>query len=340
MATTKAASRPNQRVKKDDSLVVKRTELMELVDANTTHMAALLPAHISVERMRSLIRQTVTRNPDLLRATRSSLFQALLTAVTLGLSPDGLLGEAYLIPFKAKGGETTITFIPGYKGLVKLALRSGKIARIEAQVVYESDQFDFAMGTEPFITHRWGVEERKDSTMEGISHFYAVAFFVDGTKQFEVMSLEQVGGIMDRAKAARGPWQTDPVQMGRKTVVRRLCNLLPLSPDLEIALRLEAEMENNLPQTADFELVGVPPAAIEAPATPQNGADGPKDAAEGDGGSEADATPPASTTPSEPAKEEEPKTLLCMECENEAEKVDPKTGLGYCGRHMPAALTK
>lgn len=339
MPTRKAAAnRPNQRVKKEDSLVDRRTDLMSLVNANTAHLTALLPAHISVDRMKALIRQTVTRNPDLLRATPASLLQALLTSVQLGLSPDGLLGEAYLIPFKNKGGDTTITFIPGYKGLVKLALRSGKIARIEAHVVYETDQFDFAMGTEPFITHRWGAEERKDSTMEGISHFYAVAFFTDDTKQFEVMTLEQVGGIMDRAKASKGPWVTDPVQMGRKTVVRRLCNILPLSQDLETALRLEAEMDNNIPQTADFELVDVPPAAIETTATPQDGAEEPQPApAEEDGGDTAP-EPGDSTTPPEEGKEEESKTLLCMECENEAEKVDPKSGLGYCGRHMPDHL--
>ncbi len=337
MAATKTP-RPQQRVKKEESLTVKRAALMGLVDANTAHMAALLPAHISVDRMKSLIRQAVTRNPDLLRATRSSLFQAMLTSVQLGLSPDGLLGEAYLIPFKTQGGDTTLTFIPGYKGLVKLALRSGKVARIEAHVVYESDQFDFAMGTDPFVTHRWGPEERKDSTMEGITHFYAVAFYADGTKQFEVMTLEQVGGIMDRAKASRGPWQTDPVQMGRKTVVRRLCNLLPLSPDLETALRLEAEMDNNVPQTAEFELVDVPPGAIETTATPQNGADGAEAAPEADDSAKTAEAPPAPSTSSEPAKEEAPTTLLCRDCDKEAEKVSPKDGAGYCADHMPAEM--
>jgi recombination protein RecT len=337
MATSRA-KRPNQRVTKEDSLVVKRDDLMRLVDANEAHLAALLPAHISPAHMKSLIRQAVTRNPDLLKATRYSLFQALLMSVQLGLSPDGMLGEAYLIPFKTQGGETTITFIPGYKGLVKLALRSGKVQRIEAHVVYESDQFDFAMGTAPFVTHRWGVDDRLDSTMDGITHFYAVAFYADDSKQFEVMTIEQVLGIQARARASRGPWQTDPVQMGRKTVVRRLCNLLPLSPDLETALRLEAEMDNNVPQTANFELVDIPPEAIEAPETPQHGAGAPEEAPEPNATSEPPPAPAPAESGAEDGKGAAPKTLLCMKCENDAEKVDAKSGLGYCANHMPAAM--
>ena len=58
------------------------------------------------------------------------------SADELGLEPGGALGEGYLVPY-----GSTCQFIPGYRGLIALARRSGQIVSLEAHVVHQHDTF-------------------------------------------------------------------------------------------------------------------------------------------------------------------------------------------------------
>jgi hypothetical protein len=75
-------------------------------------------------------------------------------AAALGLDCSGNLGSGYLVPFynnKIRAMEAT--FIPGYRGLLDLARRSGEIEDIFAECVYESDEFDYELGATPRLRH-------------------------------------------------------------------------------------------------------------------------------------------------------------------------------------------
>ncbi|PMU49001.1 recombinase RecT, partial [Pseudomonas sp. GP01-A3] len=77
-----------------------------------------------------------------------SLMSAVLQSVKLGLEP-GLFGQAYLIPY---GKE--VQFQIGYKGLIELAQRSGRISKIQAREVYEHDEFEVSYGIDDNIVHK------------------------------------------------------------------------------------------------------------------------------------------------------------------------------------------
>src|SRR5690606_13925450 len=80
--------------------------------------------------------------------------------------------------------------------------------------------------------------------------FYAKTVFKDGTIVTEVMSIDDVNRIRDRSDAYKAfkagkikstPWSTDPDEMGKKTVFRRLSKWLPASTDAEERLLQAAE---------------------------------------------------------------------------------------------------
>jgi recombination protein RecT len=81
--------------------------------------------------------------------------------------------------------------------------------------------------------------------------FYAVAVFKDGTRTFHALSKEQIEQVRDNSRGYQmakkygkeSPWDTHFVPMGLKTVIRRLCNLLPKSPELAMALALDEVTE-------------------------------------------------------------------------------------------------
>ena len=218
-------------------------------------MAALLPKHLNIERMSRIAIQACQRNPALLECTQASILLCLISAAQLGLEPGGLMGSAYLVPFKnTDTGKTEAVLIPGYRGLIDLARRSGEIAKIEARIVMDGDTFevDYGAGT---ITHRPAIKrltsgdeeipaEATGPVPEGFIGAYAIATFKDGRTQIEFMDAVDVDRIRKRSKASKnGPWVTDYLEMARKTTVRRLSKYLPLSPELAGTLAMEDAAE-------------------------------------------------------------------------------------------------
>lgn len=165
----------------------------------------------------------------LTKVSPQSVYTALVIAAQLGLEPAGLRGEAYLIPF---GGECKL--MPGYRGLIKLALNSGKVKDITARVVYEGDDFAVRLGTEESIHHvpMLGRVVGDGDAAPSVIAAYAVAIMADGSRKFEVMEKWELDRARATSKQANGDaWAKWPDQMYRKAPVRRLAKYLPLGSD-------------------------------------------------------------------------------------------------------------
>ena len=234
--------------------------LRGLAEMMKSKIAETLPKHITPERVIKALFVAASKNPDLYECTEESICKSLMDASSLGLDCSGTLGSGYLIPFNRntkdkKTGQWNrrkeCQFIPGYRGLIDLARRGGQIATIEAHAVYTQDNFLLQYGTESKLVH---IPNLQADRKEEFLCFYAVATLRDGTKQLEVMTLADVERIRDAAMAKNhqekpsGPWADHFAEMGRKTVVRRLCKYLPLSPELEKAFAIE---DRNSPEMID-----------------------------------------------------------------------------------------
>lgn len=214
-------------------------------EANRGTLEALLPNHFDSERMLKLALGALRTTPKLAAASLSSLLGSVVTCAQLGLEPNTPLGHAYLLPFdkreKRDGQwvttETQVQVIIGYKGMLDLARRSGQIVSIAAHEVCEGDDFRFAYGLEEELVHRPAMKNRGS-----VIGFYAVAKLQGGGYSFEFMSTDEVNHIRDKAAEKNrakkdgngrpiitGPWLDNYVEMGRKTVLRRLFKYLPIS---------------------------------------------------------------------------------------------------------------
>lgn len=217
-----------------------------LLDRMKPQIALALPRHLTPDRVMRVALTSIAKTPDLLECSQQSLAAAVLQAAQLGLEPDGILGYAYLVPFKG-----IATLIPGYKGLLELARRSGKISTIEARVVHAKDRFRFAYGLKPVLEHT-PAQEAETGDLVAV---YAVAHLKDGGLQWELMWKREVDAIRKRSRAsASGPWVTDYEEMAKKTVLRRLCKMLPASVELQQAVAMDERAEIGLPPI-DLEVV-------------------------------------------------------------------------------------
>lgn len=204
-----------QEIKKPDSI----KDLILSPEAKKQFKLAL-PRHLTPDRFVRIALTALNRTPKLMQCKKESIIQCLLDLSQLGLEPDGR--KAHLIPY---GDQCTL--IIDYKGLVDLARRSGDIADIHADVVYENDSFDYSFGSEGKLIHKPALKDRGE-----IIAVYSFVRLKDGSSSYEVMNREEVKAIQERSKAkTSGPWKTDWNEMAKKTVFRRHSKWLPVESE-------------------------------------------------------------------------------------------------------------
>lgn len=222
-------------------------QLQNLFSKAAPKFGSVLPKHITPERMIRVAMSAWSRTPGLQKCTPMSIVGAVMEASELGLEAGSVLGSAYLVPYRnGKTGNMEAKLIPGYRGLIDLARRSGALLKMEARIVYEEDKFKVTLGTDPKIIH-----EPTFGDAGAAVAVYGVATFTEGGTQFDVMTIQEIDAIRRRSKASEhGPWTTDYNEMAKKTVIRRLLKYLPLSASLARALEVEDEAEDDLGRAA------------------------------------------------------------------------------------------
>lgn len=216
--------------------------IVKMVDQRADQFQALLgPDPLVWERFRTVALHAVTSDAKLLEADPLSVLEAIRDSATLGLEPNGLLGEGHIVTYRdGKSGRLLAQFQPGWQGLLKLARESGLIRSVGTGVVYERDSFDLTLGTDAALVHRpWLQEDRG-----GYVGAYAFAVMASGDLEPEWMPWSEVEMVRKQSKSAdRGPWVQWPGEMARKSVLRRLLKRLPRSKRLDRALELEQRLE-------------------------------------------------------------------------------------------------
>lgn len=208
---------------------------------NSVKMAA--PKHLDADRLIRLCLTTIKKDQNLLscwRNNKASVLASFMDSVQLGLEIDSR-GLAFLIPYK---GECT--FQVGYKGYISLAMRSGKLRNIYAEVVYESEQdnVNIELGLSRNLTHHFDFKIPRSGA---IILAYAVAVFLDGSTHFEYVQPQDVerakkkSQSFNSSKPQYSPWNTDEPEMWKKTAIKRLCKYLDLSPELAEAISKDDE---------------------------------------------------------------------------------------------------
>lgn len=225
-----------------------RDQIAYLLDQKKGELAKMLPKTLSIDRLLKVAQIAATTTPALAECDVPSLVGAIGQCAQMGLEPNTVLGHAYLVPFNvkrkdARGGERwvkSVQVVIGYKGLIDLARRSGQIVSIAAHEVCEADHFELVYGLDEKLAHTPAMGDRGQ-----VIGFYAVAKLQGGGHAFEFMSLHQVREIMKatQSKGGYGPWKDHFIEMGRKTVIRRLAKYLPLSVEFQTAAALDGMAE-------------------------------------------------------------------------------------------------
>lgn len=255
----KAPNNTGMIAKTQTNAVVKPAKsLKDYLKIYAGEISKALPAQIGPERFQRICMTALTQDASLKQCTPESFIGAVLNAAQLGLEPNTPLGNAYLIRYGNK-----CTFQLGYRGIIALARRSGLIAMIKAQTVYENDEFDYELGLDPKLRHIPAKGDRGQPI-----GYYAFYKTKDGDFDFEYMTKAEVQAHREKySKANNSPWNTEFDAMAKKTVIKRVLKFAPLATEVSRQIETDESVKSFNPAAADEEmqdLTLMPNEAIDA----------------------------------------------------------------------------
>ena len=220
----------------------KITHLNDYLESKRSSLIKIAPQGTDVDRIIRVAMFETAKNERLVQCSPSSVYMALAKACELDLVAGGVLHRASLVPMwdkKSKGYNAELWI--EYTGLMDLVKRSGEVAHFKAEVVYENDDFEHSFDLEKgeVLRHKKCHDNPGDLLLA-----YAVCFFKDGQRQVEVMRKDQINKIRKSSRSPdSGPWAQHTEEMWRKTVIRRICKYLPLTPKTTAVLEHDIQSD-------------------------------------------------------------------------------------------------
>ncbi len=179
----------------------------------------------------------INDNPALQQAfyqSPMSVIKSALQAASYDLPIDPALGYAWIVPFKNsvkddKGNWTKkmqATFVPGYKGLIQLCLRTGAYSCVpDAVDVREGELVSYDRLTGEAVFH-WieDEDEREELPIIGYAGYFRLKNGAEKTIYMTRKQIEKHEKKNRKGQDMGKGWREDFDAMAKKTVIRRLCS--------------------------------------------------------------------------------------------------------------------
>ena len=176
----------------------------------------------------SSIISIVTADSNLQEAFKNApitIVQSALKAATMDLPIENSLGYAYIVPFRngKAGGRMEAKFVPGYKGLIQLAIRTGFYRVINVTDIREGEFKYFNLLTEDFkFDFIEDFDERKKKKIIGWAAHYEM---LNGMTKTVYMTRSQIDAherANRKGKEMGWGWKNHYESMANKTVLRNM----------------------------------------------------------------------------------------------------------------------
>lgn len=212
------------------------------------------------ERFARIALTTIRNNSSLMKCSPQSLISSLMQCASFDMEPDAR-GLVYLVPYKNEA-----TFQLGYRGMIELAIRSGQVKSIRAEVVYRAEAeegfFRYYGGTDQRVEHNFDIL-RPELRRGEVVGAYAVAEMANGTKLLAFVDKAHIDKRKAASTGARSnysPWAGWEEEMCKKTAIKALCKTMPQSVE-KLHIGIAAEDAEN---ARYIDVKSAPQAAIES----------------------------------------------------------------------------
>lgn len=223
MTTTNTPAAPVTKVEKNitDGVLARITQFQQsgelILPKNYSAENALKSAYLVLVDVKDK-----DGKPVLESCTKESIANSLLRMVSDGLSVAKRQGS-----FIAYGGK--LSWQREYAGNIALAKRVAGLDKYKMNVILDGDTFEFEIdqesGRRKLIKHAQTLESLGKFVIKGAYFLYQLE---DGTKDMEIMTMDQIRAAWNQGNAKGGSpaHKNFPDQMAMKTVANRACKLL------------------------------------------------------------------------------------------------------------------
>ena len=177
---------------------------------------------VTPEAFERVLLNALLNKPELVECSRESLERAVVVCIEGGLLPDGR--QAAIVPYKGLA-----KVLPMIEGRLMLARRATPGLALRVRAVFKADEWEYREGLVPTLDHEPDLNGSR--TADDLIASYAVAV-IPGSQapEFEVHSRADTDRYRAKSRAgdkAGAPWNTEYVEMAKKTVLGQLLKRLP-----------------------------------------------------------------------------------------------------------------
>jgi phage RecT family recombinase len=192
----------------------------------------LLPAGVTLEQVGAQVRLALAK--DKTGALQKCTVGSVILSVAKICAWNLVVGEtAHLVPF-----GTECQALRDYTGDIQMAIESGMVRRVNAQVVYENEPLTIKRGSRLEIEHHPIFDPKQRGPMVGV---YTILHLRGGDIETEYMTYEEVDAIRQQHSKQ---WKNGPVPRWymKKTCIRQSLKLIPkTSKLLAVLAKLDQE---------------------------------------------------------------------------------------------------
>jgi phage RecT family recombinase len=164
-----------------------------------------------------------------------SIVRTAFNCAVLGLLPGPQLGHAHFVPFKKE-----CQLIIGYKGFLELAYGCGFLKDVQCEVVLTGEEYERwndADGAQ--ILHEMAVD--RDEEWANVRAAYCIWHATTGGHGIEVIGQKQLSKLKGRGNV----WKSEPIEMAKKTPLRRAAKRWNLTSEMAKAVWLDEAAERD-----------------------------------------------------------------------------------------------
>lgn len=217
-------------------------------------VGAVVGKVMTPDRMISLCINAVKKTPLLMQCDPNTVLGALMASAALGLEPNTVQQQAFLIPYKKRikvgpgkndwADAYDCQFQIGARGFVTLIYRSPEIKRLTAETVHEHDLFEHMQGSEAFLRFAKSMRDRGDP-IGAFSH----VMLKSGEESACILPLDEIHKIRSKSETYNSlagkvaeentpynrkrldetPWVLWFDDMASKSAIKKHAKVLPIS---------------------------------------------------------------------------------------------------------------
>lgn len=191
----------------------------------------------------------LANDTNLIRCSIDSIVNCAMQIVQIGLNPNKLLGQAYVVAY-GNGAQLQI----GYKGLIALGYKNGW--KFRAVLIYACDEFSIEFGgicDKIKLIPNYDAQNSSDNAWLEANLKGAVVFAMDkdGVEFSEFVSVSKLKKLRASAKTS-GVWGTWGEEMYRAKALKYVLSRLPITETILEALSQEEPIATPQPKADIF----------------------------------------------------------------------------------------